>query len=253
MEKRKPRIWLRVLSIFLVLGLLAGAAEVALRLIVPDVIAASVREKLTLTNDHPVDVTLGGSALLYALRGEVGDVSVVIDDAELVEGLRGNVSLHADAVPFDFANGEIAGGTAELTIDRSQLPAAITLLTSGLADGAQVQGGELVVSRTMKLFGAEVPLSASLSLAIEAGDVSIEPRSVNAVGFDLSVDEMRSAAGGTLDDLLSPHLICVRDRMPAGIELTDITLTSLGAVDLRVALDPGILSDPAQQELGSCE
>ncbi len=253
MEKHKPRIWLRVLSVFLVLGLLVGAAEVALRLIIPDVIATSVREKLNLTSDHPVDVSLGGSALLYALRGEVGQVSIAIDDAELVEGLRGNVSLHADAVPFDFTNGEIKGGTAELTIDSDQLPAAITLLTSGVADGAKVQGGELVVSRTMKLFGAEVPLSVSLALTTEGGDVSIEPKSVTAVGFDLSVDDLRAAAGGSLDDLLSPHIVCVRDRVPAGIELTGITLTSTGSVDLRVSLDPGIMSDPAQRELGSCE
>lgn len=253
MTERKPRWWLRALSVIVVLGLLAGAAELALRLIIPNVIAGAVREQLHLTPDHPVDVSLGGSALLHTIAGRVGQVSVSIDDAELVDGLRGDVALRADSVPFAFSEREISGGTAKLTINREQLPAAISLLTSGVADGAEVRGGELVVSRTMELFGAEVPLSVNLALGVNGGDVTIEPRSVTAAGFDLTADEIRSASGGALDDLLSPHTVCVRDRLPQGVELTGITLSSTGSVELRVALAPGIISDPAQREPGSCE
>jgi len=253
MGERKPRWWLRVLSVVVVLGLLVGAAELALRLIIPNVIAAAVREQLDLSSDHPVEVSLGGSALLHTLMGRVGQVTVAIDDAELVDGLRGEVSLSADSVPFDFAERKISGGSAELTIDREQLPAAISLLTSGAADGAEVRGGELAVSRTMQMFGADVPLSISLALSVEDGDVSIEPRSITAAGFDLTADQIRAASGGTLDELLSTHVVCVRDQIPRGITLTGLRLSSTGSVDLRVSLDPGIVSDPSQREPGSCE
>lgn len=252
MSRRRPRWWLRALVTLVVLGVVAGAAELGLRILIPHVIASTVREQLGLAEDHPVDVSLGGSALGYALTGRVGRVSVDIDDAALVEGLRGDVSLHADAVPFNFAEGEISGARAELTVDRAQLPTAISLLTSGLADGAEVRDGELVVTRTMELFGATVPLSASLSLSVEAGDVRIEPRSVTAAGFDLTAEEIRAASGGAMDELLSPHLVCVRDRLPAGITLERITLSGSGSVTIAVAIDPGIISDPAEREPGTC-
>jgi hypothetical protein len=44
----------------------------------------------------------------------------------------------------------------------------------------------------------------------------------------------------------------VRDRVPAGVTLTDIVLSSTGSVRIEADLDPGILSDPAQLEPGSC-
>src|SRR5690606_35258355 len=146
----------------------------ALRLIIPNVIAGAVREQLHLSSDHPVQVDLGGSALLYALSGRVGDVGVEIADAELVEGLRGSVQLHADAVPFDFANGEIQEATARLTLDREQLPEAISLLTGGIADSGAVRDGDLVIGRSVEIFGVGVEVSVTLGLAVNPdGTVAI--------------------------------------------------------------------------------
>jgi len=252
MAERTPRRLRWILASIVVLLVLIGGSELALRIIVPNVISGAVREQLQLSDSHPVDVSLGGSALLYALSGRVGQVSVVVDDAELVEGLRGTISLRADSVPFDLEHGDISGGSASLTVNRDELPAAIALLTAGLADSAEVRRGELVVSRTLELFGQEVPISVALALAIDQGDVVIEPRSVTAAGFDLTAEQIRSASGGALDALLSTHEVCVADQIPAGITLTDVQLLSTGSVNLEVAFDPRIISDPEQQELGSC-
>ncbi|MFC7765883.1 hypothetical protein [Leucobacter soli] len=52
--------------------------------------------------------------------------------------------------------------------------------------------------------------------------------------------------------MLSPHDVCVADRLPTGLELTGIDLLSTGAARLTVAVAPDILSNPAQLETGSC-
>lgn len=253
MTERKPRRrWLWIPGVLLAVALLAGAAELALRLIIPGVIANAVRDGFGLSAEHPVEVALDGLALRHAIAGRVGDVQVTVPDAELVEGLRGTVQMHADSMPVDPSRGEIEGGSAALVLDRDQLPAAISLLTSGAADGGEVSDGELVVSRTAQIFGMDVTLSVDLALSVEDGDVSIEPTAIGAAGFDLSSEQIRSMVGGSFDGVLTAHTVCVRDRLPAGITLTGIELSSTGAVRLDAGLAPDILSDPASLEPGSC-
>lgn len=245
-DRRPRRWWLRALIAVVVLGLLAGAGELALRLILPGIIAGSVRDKLELSADHPVDVSLGGSALVHALTGKVGQVSVTVDDADFVENLRGRLQLRADAVPFDFAHGEIAGASAQLTVKRDDLPAAIGLLTGGIAESGEVRGGDLVVGRTVELFGVGVPVSVTLGLGVEGGDVLIDPKSVSAAGFDLTAEQLSSLID------ITAQSVCVRDRLPAGVTLTGIELSSTGSVILSADIAPGIISDAAEREPGSC-
>ena len=105
------RALVRILGVVVALAVLAGAAEVALRLIIPNVIANAVREQVGLSEDHPVDVSLGGSALLHAVTGRVGDVTIGVDDLPLPGGIVVNARLHADSAPFDPSSGDLRGGT----------------------------------------------------------------------------------------------------------------------------------------------
>ena len=253
MAKRKSRWWARALGVVAVLALLAGAGELALRLIIPGVIESVVRSELKLSDDHPVDVELGGSTLLGALRGGVSDVSVAAPDVPIVDGLTANARVHADFSPFNPTTGAIEGATAALTVPRDELGPTIKLLTQGIAQSGEVRGGDLVVGRSLELFGQDVSLSASLRIGVEAGEVSVEPTGVKAAGFDLSAKQLGAATGSLLDPILKPQLLCVSDRLPRGVELTAVDLSTTGAVTLRAALSPTILSDPKQQELGSCE
>ncbi len=252
MAERRPRRWAGILAVVIALGVLAGAAEFALRLIIPGVIENAVRDQLRLTDDHPVEVSLGGSALLNAVRGGVGDVTVTIPDAPILEGIELEASAHADFSPFDPQRGEISGGTATLTVPKEQLGPVVEMLTSGVAQTGEVSDGELVVGRSVDILGQQVPLTASLGLAVANGDIEIEPRGVSAAGFDLDAEQIAQATGSLLDPILSPHTVCVRDRLPAGIELTDIALSSTGSATISARLAPDIFSDPTRLEPGSC-
>ncbi|CAG7616114.1 LmeA family phospholipid-binding protein [Leucobacter soli] len=249
---RRRRRWLRIAVPVVVLLLVIGAAELAIRLIVPGIVSSVVRENLSLSEEHPVEVRLGAFELPSVLTGRLSTVEVEVDDAQLIDGLTGTVRLRADSVPFAVSEGEIRGASASLMIGKDELPAAIGLFTAGVADGGVVSGGELVVSREVALFGADVRLEATLGLSVADGDVVIEPRAVGAAGFDLSADRLRELTGGTFDGMLSPHDVCVADRLPTGLELTGIDLLSTGAARLTVAVAPDILSNPAQLETGSC-
>jgi len=251
-EPRKRRWWRPVIGVVIALALLAGAAELAIRLAVPGIVSSAVRQQLSLSPTHPVDVQIGGAAILPAITGRLNDLTVTVDDAELLDGLAGTVRLHAGSVPFDFEHGEIRGGSASLTLSPSQISPAIKLFTAGVADGGAVTDGELVVTKQVALFGAEVPVRATLGLAVRDGDVLITPKGIGAVGFDLTAKRLRKLTGHTLDGMLRAHDVCVKDRLPLGVELTGIDMLDNGSARLSVEVSPTIVSDPAQRKPGSC-
>lgn len=251
--ERKPRWWLRILWVVVIVGVLAGAAEFALRLIVPGVIQTAVRQQLGMPSNHEVDVSLGGSVLLGALRGGVRDVTIDVPDAPLIEGLAADAELHAAAVPFNPLSGEIEGATAKLTFTKDQLSPAVSLLTSGVADSGEVKDGALVVGKSLAVFGQEVPLTVSLGLSVDSGDVVVQPEAVNLADLGLDAAQISQATGGLLDPILQQRTVCVRDQLPRGVTLTNISLLRGGAAVVEAKLAPGLLSDDAEREKGTCE
>lgn len=249
---RQRRWWLRAFIALLVIALLAVAAEIALRAIIPNVVAGAVRDSFKLTADHPVEVELGGLMLPYALQGRTGELSVSVDDAPVFEGINVSVTAHAASVPFDVAGGSIEGATAAITIPKDQLGPVISLATGGLADSGLVKGDQFVVGASVPLFGQPVALTASVTLGIENGDAWIEPREVSVAGFDLTAEQLRGLTGSLLDGVLTSHTVCIRDQLPAGVTLTELAYSTTGSIRITAALSPRILADPAALKPGSC-
>lgn len=252
-KRRRP--WLRALVAFGVLVLLVAGAELTLKAIIPNVIANEVRGGLGLDRQHPVWVQQNGSALLRAVTGRVGDVEVTVPEVEIFEGIETTLYARAESIPFNPTSGDIIGGVASATIPSSSMNALVQLATNGLIDRGEVHGGEILVGKTIELFGFEVPLSASLAVSVEQGDLLIQPNSVQAVGFDWQLEDLRPLLGEEAATVLDAHTVCVRDRIPAGIELLDLELRSAmlgGVATVTVALAPDLLSNESQQQVGSC-
>lgn len=242
----------RLVIIVVVVALLIAAAEVALRLILPGVIASAVRQEVGLTEDQPVDVDLGGLAVAHAVTGRVGDIDLHIDEMPIMGAVSGQIDVHADSLPMRPTSGDLRGGIAKITLDEEQLDPAIELITGGFASTGEVRGDEILVGGAVPMFGQEVAVSVALAVDIADGDVVVTPGTLNAAGFELSSEQIADFAGGILDPMLGSHTICVRDQLPQGITLTDVTVSSTGTVAIEADLAPGILSDPAQQEPGTC-
>lgn len=253
-RERRPRWWLRILWVVVILAVLAGAGEIALRAILPGAISAAVRQPLELSGDHPVDVQLGGSVLLHTVTGRLGDVTVTVPDAPLLDGLQGDLTVHADSAPFSLVSGsgEVQGATASITVPKDRIDQTISLLTKGIAQTGTVREGALDVGRSMEIFGQKVSLSATLKLGVEQGDVRITPEGVKAAGFDLTAKQIDSFGGPAVRALTQPQTVCVRDQLPRGIELTGIELSSTGSVRVDAKISPTLVSDPKQREKGSC-
>ena len=249
-----PKWVKRLIAVVVAFGVLAGLGEVALRLIVPSTVAGAVRSQLKLTADHPVDVSLGGSALLSALQGRVGNIMVAVADAPLYEGLTADVQVEAGSVPFNPFWGEMRDASVTLTVPQEQLGPAISVFTNGLVDEGEIRDGALKVGRTMEIFGMPVPLSATLRLAIDGdGNVEVQPEGLSAAGLDVGPEQLQQMTGSLLEPLLQPRTVCVRDQLPRGVELTSITLSSLGSAVITADLAPGLISDKAEQAKGVCE
>ena len=253
--RKKSRLWLRLMVAVLSIAALAGLAELALRAIIPTVIAGVVRDNMGLSSTHPVEVELGGSALFPALTGHVNDVSMRVDNIEVFDGIQANLFASADSVPFDPAHGDIIGATASATIPSKSMNAVMSIVSDGLIDEGTVREGEIELGRTMQMFGFDVQLKAALAVSVEQGDLLVSPTSVSAAGFDLSADELRPLLGDAAATLLDTHLLCVRDQIPAGITLTAVEFTSNvfgGSATVSAALAPDLLSNDRQLQPGSC-
>lgn len=248
-----PKWAKRLIAVAISLAVLAGLGEIALRLIVPSVVSSAVRTGLKLSPDHPVDVSLGGSALLAALGGKVGNITVAVPDAPLYDGIEADAKLSAASVPFNPMSGEISDGVVTLTVSEERLGPMIATLTNGVADAGQVQRDAITVGRTSEVFGQTVPISATLKLDVDAnGDIEVKPEGLSAAGLDLSADQLVQISGSALEPLLQTRTVCVKDHLPRGITLSNITLSSTGSATVSATLAPGILSDSSQQEQGSC-
>lgn len=246
-----PR-WVKVLiAVVVSVGVLAGVGEWGLRLAVPGIVENVAREQLDLPASHPVEVEQGGSALLAAIGGGVNDISVTIPDAPVADGVSATLEFRADRVPFTATSSEMSNASASIFVPAAQLGPVISLLTSGAADSGKTSGGDLVVGRQIDAFGFTVPIEASLRVSAEDGQVRVEPAGLSAVGFDLSADQLAAATGGLLQPLLEPRVLCIADRLPAGMELTDVRITTGGA-RVELALAPDFLSNAAQRETGTC-
>ncbi|QYM75691.1 DUF2993 domain-containing protein [Leucobacter luti] len=253
MARGQSSWWKKLLGVVIALAVLGGGAELALRLFVPSVIETAVRSQLKLSGDHPVDVELGGSVVLNALRGGVGNVTVEVPDTPLVDGIVADATVRAGLVPFNPLNGEIQDGSVELTVPQDQLGSIVKLLTKGVATTGEVRDGDLLIGRSVTLLGQEIPLTIALGISVANGDVLLEPKQVSAAGLDLTAEQISQATGALLDPVLHPAPVCVRDQLPAGVTLTDVQLSSTGTAVIEASLAPDAVSNPEQRAKGSCE
>lgn len=253
--RKRAKLWLRLLVALLAIAAFAGLAELALRAIIPTVIAGVVRDNMALPKDHPVEVNLNGSALFPALTGHVNNVSMKVDGVNVFDGIEANLFASAESVPFAPSKGEIIGARASVTIPSKSMNAVMALVSNGLIDEGKVRDGEIELGRTMQMFGYDVPLKATLAVSVKQGDLLVQPTSVSAAGFDLSTAELRPLLGESAATFLDTHVVCVRDQLPAGITLTHVDFRSNvfgGSATVSAKLSPDLLANERQLQPGVC-
>ncbi|MER7798002.1 DUF2993 domain-containing protein [Microbacterium sp. NPDC096154] len=251
-RRRRRWPWVVLVAVILLAVVAAVVAELVARSIVPQRVRETVTAELGLPAGHPMDVGLGGGLLVPQLiAGRLDDLRIASDDVPLPsgEGVTADAEVRLNGVPLRDGATSGAGG-AELRFDRDDLE--VMLGSAGLPpalEGAELALAEpdVVLSHDVPLLGASIPIEISLAPGAADGDLTFEPTGASVGGAALSLDQLAAMAGTEV----GPVPVCLADRLPAGLTLTDV---AVDGQELVASLDiaPGTLGDPALLEPGTC-
>lgn len=236
-----------VLAVAAVIGWFAGNAWAKDKVIAE--VTDQTRAALGMSDDAEVDVAVDEPMLPQLLSGKLSQLTVTVPQAPLAD-TTGALTVHASDVP---TSGDGPIGDADATV--SLRPDAITKLVGGFDDtvpgSLHVKDGDVTVELDPSQFLSGVSFALTLKPSAKGGDLVLTPVRFTVAGYDMSAETIRARFGSLADGILADRTVCVADRFPAGLKLSEITVGA-DAVDASFTVDPQLLSDPALQKPGTC-
>ncbi|WP_449279065.1 LmeA family phospholipid-binding protein [Leucobacter sp. GX24907] len=237
-----------------IIGMLGGLLEIGLRTFMPSVIETGARLALRVPSESRVEADLPGSLALGALRWRIADVTVTAEDVPVTGEITSSATLKMDALPLIPTIGKMRGGTVEFEIPEDQVNGLASLVGSGLADRGEMRDGRMVLGGTLSteqfdLPGSpafELPYELTAELGVENGDITVTPTDTTIEGSGPVADFARQAVS-------EPRTVCIADRLPKGMVLSDIELPESGGVVLRADLSEWLFMSPGERMPGSCD
>lgn len=247
--RRRGRGFVVLGVILVVLAALVVVAELVARQMVPDMIRASVVERLGLPAEHPVDVEVDGILIPQLLVGTLADVRIASQDVT-VGAFSGDVTAHGEGVPIR-GDRAAAGGTAEVRMTTEQLRSLLGTIEGIPAEAIELEAPNVTASTEVELLGARIPLGLVLEPRAADGELVLAPIEGTVAQATVTADQLRQQFGSLLEPLLQDRRVCVASSLPAAL-----TLDAIEVVDDEVvagfAVDGGIIHDPALQANGTC-
>lgn len=253
LPKRRHRVWPWVLVGVGVLVVGAGfAADAIARDLAEKAVATRVAAALEVPAGTPVAVEIGGGPVLFqAIGGSLDRVDIDID-ALALGPLAGDLTIEAHGVPLD-----AQAPTRELMV-RYAIPgdalAAVAPEISGVTiDDVAIEGGEVVATGSVGIFGLSLDLALGLTPSAVDGQLAFDPTSIRVGDQSVDADGLRDnpLLGGIADALLAQRTVCIADELPAAL-----TLTGLDVVgdELVATLDGSgaALGGPEFTQKGAC-
>ena len=244
----------RAFITLLVLSLLLGALEVALRVFLPSSLEGVTRVALKVPAESDVEVTMPGLLTLNAVRGGVRDVRVESTHVRLFDEVHADIELRMDSAPLIPALGSIKGGTVRMTVPADERDDLLSLLSEGLVQSSEVVDGHLRVFGEVNENHYDLPSYPGFAVPFE-GELVLE-------GADHFVtawihDPVIHAPPGPLTDFMAEALsedreLCLAERFPRGLTLEDAWVNEEGEVLIDATLSPGIMSNLNERILGDC-
>lgn len=245
---RRRKRWPWVIAIVLVLvAVLVVAAEFIARAVLPGIVRSIVIEQLDLPTDQQLDVQADGILLPQLLGGRLDELHLSTDSVTL-EGITGAVDVTAAGVPL--RGGDLDGASGTIRIDESQF----TELLSGTelpVDTVAFEAPDATVSGSVSVLGVAIPISLTLTPGVAAGDLELTPVGLTVGGLEIDAEEVGSSLGALGATLTATQQICIADRLPAGLTLTDLQIDGSVAV-IDVDVDGAIVTDADLQQPGVC-
>lgn len=245
-RRRRRWPWV-VVIVVIVLALLVVAAEFVARAVLPGIVRSIVVEQLDLPADQQLDVETEGLLLPQLIGGSLDTLHLSTDSVTL-EGVTGVAEVTATGVPL--RGGDLGGAAGTIRIDQSQF----TSLLAGTdlpVESVEFEAPNATVSGSITVFGADVPLSLTLTPGAVAGDLELTPVAASIGGLDIDLDRVGSSLGSLGEGLTQPQRVCIADQLPAGLTLTGLQIVD-GAAVIDIDVDGAIVTDTSLQDKGVC-
>ena len=241
-----------VAGVALVVVLALGVTELVMRNVVPNTMADIARDAVGLSDDHPVEVEVGGYVTPQVLFGSFNQVKLSADDVPLADGIRASVTAIAHDLPMDIAEAELGETHLTAKFTEEQLTEVLGVLSRGIGQNLEIEQEQLTVSHEFSLFGQTFPIKIAFLPSAVDGELHIAPLSVDAAGvLALTVDQLADFS------LFAPYAdgidICIDEYIPAGVTLESLAISTTKTISFTVSLDPRIGMDEALQATGVCD
>jgi hypothetical protein len=247
--KRRRWPWVIVIVLFL-LGMLAAIAvvlELNARTMVADQVRAKVIELLDLPAGQAVDVQTEGIVIPQLLAGKL-DVLHIRSDDVTIGALHADISttLH-DVSTSGAAVGDL-GGTMRIHAEQ------FTPILRGAGvpfTAVRMQAGAFQLLGEVAILGVEVPVGIGMELSITDGRILLSPKTFEVASDSVDLAGFLQQLGPVGTALAGPFHVCIADRIPRGLELSELRVEG-DVATLGFRVDPAIATDPALRERGSC-
>jgi hypothetical protein len=248
-RRRRPR-WVRVLLWTLiplaVLAVLLVVADVAVRAYAEQRVASEIEKKLPSNVSGEVQAHIGGVSVLQQYLSGTFD-SVELDAPKLtVDGAPLSASIVATSVPADFSK-PIGQATGTLSISQASLNTLVTI--PGATGDITLGDGTIGYDGSIDLLGLPVGYSVTAKPEAAGDTVLLQPDKASlstGSGSDVNLTRLLQA----LTDR-GPFPVCAAQYLPAGVQVSDITVTP-GHATVTLTASDVVIDEKFLHSKGSC-
>ncbi|MBO0980584.1 DUF2993 domain-containing protein [Microbacterium sp. SD291] len=245
---KRRRRWPWVLLVVVVLlAALVVAAEFVARAVLPGIVRGLVIEQLDLPADQQLDVEADGILLPQLLAGRLDRLDLSTESVTL-EGITGAADVTATGIPLQ--GGDLAGASGTIRVDQAEF----TSLLAGTdlpIDEVAFEAPNATVSGSVAVFGANIPVSLTLTPGAVDGDLELTPVRLGIGGMEVDAAQVGSSLGELGERLTQPQRICIADQLPAGLTLVGLAIEGSQAV-IDIDVNGAIVTDQSLLEKGAC-
>lgn len=240
---------LAVVVVLVTVGLLI--TEMTLRKVVPESFKEQAQEFLSLSPDHPVEVELQPWLTAQYLSGSFKNVQVTVPEAPLSDGMRATLFASAASVPTNPQKGEFVDAHVGATFTTEELSEVTRVLSKGVGQEVELDGEQLKIANTINFLGQKITIKIGFTPEAKDGQIHITPVGVEAAGLlNITVDQLPEFE--PLQKFAEGFDICVADKIPKGMIIEEIRLSTANKLTVFVSVDPQIVINESLQELGNC-
>jgi hypothetical protein len=252
--KRRVKTSLRfVLTAGIISLVIIGAivADGAARSYVAKQIETQLRTSLAVPASTPVDVTVGGTSVLFQLlSGSLDRVDVGIARVSLGE-LAGSAQLTASNIPLD-KNKPTSLLRIVFASDQTALKALFSTVPGLSPKQITIADGKVTLGTEITVAGFSLPVGIQFVPSASKGQLQLTPTAIVINKLNFTAKQLKTSAFGSLaEPLFVSHSICIAPLLPKGFVLESVFVTGK-SIQLTVSAEDVTLNGTALSSKGTC-